>query len=376
MPADVWPTAGDELVLAAALASGPGAREAWTRCQALPGAAENSPQGWHQLWPLVYHNLRAQGVPREELAFLRERAVAALVANTRLLADLDETLALLHEAGIDTLVFKGVALTGMFYRDWSARTIGDFDVLVPAGTFDRAVTVLTDSGRLPLDPPDAVLDGTQPGLNFVRPDGRPDVDLHVHLFHADCGTASEQRHWDESTPLRIGRSDTRTLCATDHLLHVCTHGLIFGAERDLRWIADGVTILRDPRTAVDWERLVRVASDRQLTRQMAAALGYLRRTFEPSIPSAALLQIERHRPDWASRTLARTLMRADRQSGHRWWVYRWATLLKASGTSHPLVIGRLAWIALRRKYRGRSPWAIPFLLIADHARRRVTRSTS
>jgi hypothetical protein len=146
--------------------------------------------------------------------------------------------------------------------------------------------------------------------------------------------------------------------------------MIFAVARDLRWIADAVTILRDVDAPIDWDRVVRVCRDRELTRQMGLALGYLKRTFVETLPAEPLLQLEKTRPGLASRILARALMRSDREQGYRWWIYRWALYARAAGSGDPIAMGRVAWATLKRTYRGRPPWVMPFLFVVDLARTR------
>jgi hypothetical protein len=124
-----------------------------------------------------------------------------------------------------------------------------------------------------------------------RPDGAV-LDLHWHVLAACLQRDADLPFWDGSTPFRVGRHETRALCPTDMLLHVCAHAM---QREGLRapaaaWVADIVTILRQADAAsIDPARLAAEADRRRLLLPAREALRYVSDVFDP--PGArALLQ--------------------------------------------------------------------------------------
>lgn len=65
--------------------------------------------------------------------------------NLRLLKVQDQTLALLHAAGIQTVIMKGTA-AAVYYPHPVIRMMGDIDILVEPGCHDDAVSLLCENG--------------------------------------------------------------------------------------------------------------------------------------------------------------------------------------------------------------------------------------
>jgi hypothetical protein len=212
-------------------------------------------------------------------------------------------------------------------------------------------------------------------LQFHRPDGRADVDLHCHALHSDCRPGADRRFWDASTPFLVNRTETRTLAPTDQLITACVHGMIFSEPRQLRWIADAVIILRSCPELMDWPRILSICEERGLTLQMAAALNYLREKFKQPIPPATLHQLEEARTTRASRTLAQVLMSPGlSQSVWRKIRYHLAVYTKGIDPS-----GAGSWIGnvpryLMWRYQTHRLWTFPMRILADLLRVTFTKA--
>ena len=78
----------------------------------------------HQVYPLVYRNLRDvgfSGVPDVVQAELKGQYLANALRNQLLAEELARLLGLLSEAGIQVIPLKGVALAQSLYGDVAAR---------------------------------------------------------------------------------------------------------------------------------------------------------------------------------------------------------------------------------------------------------------
>ncbi|MGH3055998.1 MAG: nucleotidyltransferase family protein, partial [Gaiellaceae bacterium] len=110
-----WRPTGDQiLLLRSALFEEDAAREAWARWRAA-NTPESADPGSARLFPLAYRNLVSAGIPEPDLAQLRSAYRAAWFRNQLLLKRAAEALQALNEAGIPTLVLKGVALAVAHY---------------------------------------------------------------------------------------------------------------------------------------------------------------------------------------------------------------------------------------------------------------------
>ena len=62
--------------------------------------------------------------------------------------------------------------------------------------------------------------------------------------------------------------------------------------RPVYWVADAVTLIRDARRPVDWDRLVGEARRRRLARPVGAALRFLLAAFHAPVPEPAIAELE------------------------------------------------------------------------------------
>src|SRR5439155_532119 len=97
------------------------------------------------------------------------------------------------EAGLQTMVLKGAALSTLYYRDTGARPMLDFDVLVHTGEATTALDVLERAGwRLTAGLSRRQLLASRHSMALVAPDGLS-VDLH---WRALDQPARDDDFWD------------------------------------------------------------------------------------------------------------------------------------------------------------------------------------
>ena len=278
----VWPGPREELLLQSALLEGAAALDAWRAWSA--GADLDRIDGRSaQILPLVYRNLSRERSRDPGLEALKPRYRFTWARNQQVFRLLKLTLQRLHAAGIETLVVKGAALIPCYYEDAGARGMGDFDVLVREERFQEALEMLREMGWMsPYWEPEHFDTRFKHAINLLDSDGHS-VDLHCHLLMACCARGDDTDFWEGSRPVTIAGVETRTLCAADHLIQACVHGLNWVKDPPLRWVADAVTLIRSPE-GIDWERLIRTTGRLKLTIQVVESLAYLERTFGPLVP--------------------------------------------------------------------------------------------
>ena len=308
----VQPTLQQQLLLRACLFEAEAGLQAWRQWQAQVDFEGPMDGGSYRLLPLLYGNLRRLGVNEPVMGRLKGIYRRTWYKNQMLFHTAADVLRLLHQSGIETMVLKGAALTKLYYGDNGLRSMNDFDVLIPTAKRREAIDLLTQSGWRPLYSSierlsDAVLD-LRHAYGFRNAEGR-EFDLHWHVL-ADCLSAgADDDFWHNAMPLRLEDVQTRTLDATDHLLHVCAHGEAWNPTPPIRWVADALTILQRTPTPIDWARFVRQAKRCRVCLAACHALQVLGDQFGADIPSNVLAQLETHPMSALEREYYRALTR-------------------------------------------------------------------
>ena len=285
------PSSDQELLLRAALLRpGDTAERAWARWR------EGHPDGHFdvasfRLLPLVYRNLAAAGSADPWMGRLKGIYRRSWFLNQTLLNRAADVVGHLESAGIPTLLLKGAGLTLEHYRDMGTRPMDDVDVAVPAGREREAMAELQRHGLTPefAIPADAF--DLRHAETMIAPGGHR-FDVHWSLLWQ---AGDDDGFWDAAVPVKIGSADvlTRTLSPTDHVLHVCAHGTYWSKIHPLRWVADVHAVLAPGSVAIDWERLVRMAAERELTLPLQEALAYVGGQFDVAVPEDVLARLRR-----------------------------------------------------------------------------------
>ncbi len=88
----------------------------------------------HGIAALIYHNLEKFGLikhlPSKESDFLRNARMMSITRNVNHYSELTKVLKLLNEAGIKTVLLKGMALEILVYGNSGLRQMTDVDVLI------------------------------------------------------------------------------------------------------------------------------------------------------------------------------------------------------------------------------------------------------
>ncbi len=170
----------------------------------------------YRLLPLLHSNLRRLGV--DEPALVRYGSVykKTWYRNQLSFQTLATVLRVLHEAGIETLVLKGVALALRYYPHIGLRPMNDFDVLVPTDKMAAALDALRAKGWTPVPLPNGRrFSPTAASLYHswgFRNGARGELDLHWHACADSCQRDADQAFWSASLPFTVKAEATRTLC--------------------------------------------------------------------------------------------------------------------------------------------------------------------
>jgi hypothetical protein len=268
--------------------------EAWLQWEREFGL-DRPDEGSYRLLPLVYRNLAGQARDVAQRNRLKGIHRQTWSQNQILFHQVRPLVEELRRDGIPVLLIKGAALALRVYPDAGCRPMRDVDVLVPAAAARALLLKLESAGWKvacwrPPGFPESFL-RFRHAADFRAPDGAR-VDLHWHALSLCCHRSADDLFWRFSEPLDFLGIPVRTCSATEHLLQICTHGVVWSPVPPVRWAADAVLLLRSSQP-VDWERLTRTACDLDLVPYLHSALGFLRRELDAPVPADALDRLER-----------------------------------------------------------------------------------
>jgi len=221
----------------------------------------------------------------------RYQVVAEALAATRL----SEVLARLAAAGIPALVFKGAALSALYYPQSWLRSRNDDDLLVAPEAFGQARHVLEEGGYLP-----------QPQNPGPEESGQAHYSQHFAVgdqHHIDL-------HWRPCVPrafaalpswpaLRKTQVPLPTLGPSafapgpvEHLVLLCAHRVAHhGADDDPLWLLD-LHLIAGTLDDAQWDRLAEVAQEAQVARVCGFELARAAAAFATPVPARVLLALE------------------------------------------------------------------------------------
>jgi hypothetical protein len=290
------PTA--DLVRAAALEAG-AALSAWRR--AAPELDAIGPVR-ERFLPSVYANLVAV-TDDPSITRLKEIHKRTWMYNEVVIRRAADVIELLRAADIPVIVLKGAALASLYYRDVGARVMSDVDLLIGPENARRAVQVVQQHGWLEVVPAAAPTGPLKYAFHVEHPNAG-NLDLHKYALSQ---SADDEDLRDHAVRFALEGAETMTLSPTDHLLHVCIHGLRWVEVGPTAWIVDATKILRT--APIDWARLVERATARLLTVPLACALELLRDEYEADIPEDVIRAIKFTRAPLFERAAHRALVR-------------------------------------------------------------------
>jgi len=285
-----WPTHEQELLLRAALLPGAEALLAWTEFSRTAHLATLGLSS-RRLFPLVYRNLRTNGVRDGSIDRLKETFARTYFENQLLFESGAKVLRSLADAGIPTMVLKGAALVEPYYGDSGLRPMQDFDVMVPRSRVFEAMRLLAQHGWRGTyhAAPERRVAVTR-SVPYTNP-RRHQLDLHWHLL-SNCWNADrDEGFWARAVPFAFGDVRTSRLSPTDQLLHVCAHGVWWDEPPPIRWIADAYTILRSSRRAMDQDALIARVEYHHLALPLTDGLVYLRERFAAEVPEGVIARL-------------------------------------------------------------------------------------
>jgi hypothetical protein len=245
--------------------------------------------GSRRLLPLIYRNVK-ELLPLGARNELRKLYMECWSQNQQQFHRLAYMLKCFDSWRIPTMVLKGAALSALHYADKAVRPMSDFDILIPEQRAREIIRRLMNEGWTTTfysakAPRHSYFLRYSHATGLVHEEHGL-VDLHWHVLAEATWRGADRTFWEDSIPLQMNGVTTRALNPTDQLLHACVHGYPASDVAPIRWIADACTVLRT--SQIDWNRLLRLATDLQVTIPLRATLAFLKETFAPAIPQAII----------------------------------------------------------------------------------------
>ena len=366
LPAPISPAPSPDVMLCRALLGEPPAwpdrDAAWLEQQLLESCHVEA------VGPLLHHGLRRSAIAATWPLAMRE----ILAHESRMHAALDMlreselriVLCAMDAAGIATLLLKGAALAYTHYASPALRTRCDADVWIRCADRDRAARVLEGMGYVRYDAIAGSLVSYEDAFRKRCGTIEHVVDLHWQVNNGQvfAHALAWQDAYARSVPVPQLGAAVRTPHPPHALLIACMHraahlGIEGPGGVRLVWLFD-VHLIAGTMRDCDWREFV---DDCRTTKMRAIALDALRctqRLFGTAFPAGVIAALaERSAPELSARYLrpgrAGTLLLTDLRALPTW--RKRATLLRESWFPSPDY--------LLRKFRGHSPWLLPWLYL-------------
>jgi len=217
----------------------------------------------HGVMPLLAErvlNLDPVLVPPDIRDRLRESRRAYTACSLQMTAELFRLLERLAEAGIETLVTKGPALSVRCYGDPGMRQYSDLDLVIRQTQIRRATQAMLDFDYDPRVPLTAIDAKKIPGEYAFRKSGTQLV-LEFHTertFRYHPRPLQIEKIFQRRAAVAVDARDVPALSLEDELVLICVHGAKHFWRR-LMWIADVAALIS--RQAPDWDRARAVARE-------------------------------------------------------------------------------------------------------------------
>lgn len=305
------PDRTQELLLRACLLKGDEAIDAYREWKSLVDL-DNVDPGSYRLFPLLYINLKSQGLEEPMMNIFKWVYTKTRENNKILLRNLGPLLEEFNKRGIEVILLKGAGLILTCFRDYGLRPMVDADLLVPTAKTGDAIELITGLGwdssitplkgfkdmkllsRLGWTPGDRKLEDfteeyfcVRHGQDFTNPE-KFTIDLHWHMLHGYNEPDADADFWQGAGTVNVEGAQARVLDPADLLLHVCSHGVRWDPLPAIRWVADAAWIVDGSEGGIDWERFVDVTSRHGKVLYAREAIRYLNRYLVHKVPQSVL----------------------------------------------------------------------------------------
>jgi hypothetical protein len=286
-----FPSEKHELLLKASLLKGEDMMGAFRKWKAMVDFEKDIEYASFRTLPLLYFNLHNQEAHDDLMPRLKGIYRKSWSKNHLLFFKAGEVISYLQNSGVPVIIMKGIALSILVYQNHSIRPMADIDILVPFPQALKTIGLLKNAGWI-MQNPHYLEFNLKYGRSVTFVDHeKTELDVHWHPIFEAHGDISEADFWDKAIPLQVAGIQTLSFCTTDIFFHTIVHGLRYNPEPPIRWIADGLALLKCTEYPLDWERLLHHTHKFKVALYMKDALNYLVREFDAPVPESFLAEI-------------------------------------------------------------------------------------
>lgn len=286
---------------------------------------------------VLFHNMQKHRLddlfPEKHYRFLSYQYYNNLKRNMSTIAELRVVLAKFQEAGVLSMVLKGIALAEHIYPGIGMRGMSDVDLMIKKSDIIKVDDCLSSLGYVSRD--SSVLkalnnpEGYLASIEYRRDDAAS-LNLHVHwhtvntsvpatafIGHIDIG-----RIWEKSVTARVADSYARMLCPEHLIIYLCEHALRVGHSFDrLILICDIFFAIKFYENNIDWNFIVEESNRFHLCRFVYYSLSIVEYFTLLNIPDDFLQQLKPDKISRGEKLFLDLQMKNNRIRGSSYFIY-------------------------------------------------------
>jgi predicted nucleotidyltransferase len=248
---------------------------------------ENLDSNSYYLLGFLYRNLSNQNVNDSEMGRLKGIYKRAWYGNQILLKNLSLILQAFQDAGIKIILSGDVILATIYDREYSGKTIKNYQFLLHPQDTSKAVNCLQ---KLDWIFPIQELNNDLCTLSRIDAYNaeHQHLSLYPHLFRAMPQDYTDNQLWQWAIPSKIADFHLKVLSPTDQLLLTCQQGFSQKSQSLLINLADALSIINNSIQEIDWIRLIAQAQRYEVILPLRNMLTLLENICEITLPDWVL----------------------------------------------------------------------------------------
>lgn len=214
----------------------------------------------HRLYPILYPRLtklKRNLIPGSALKRLNALFMKNTFEMLYLCGEMEQLSRLFGENGIRSLFLKGPVLAAELYGEFSLRTCGDLDILIPIDDLDKIDDLLTSYGYKKDEYIQTLLNDWKwrhHHFTYYHSEKNTKIEIHWRLNPAPGKEPSFNEMWERRRKLNFVEYPSYFLGEEDLFFFLVTHGARHGWSR-LRWLVD---INQMVKAGLKWETLNKI----------------------------------------------------------------------------------------------------------------------
>ncbi|WP_176220772.1 nucleotidyltransferase domain-containing protein [Cohnella massiliensis] len=198
---------------------------------------------FHRVYPSIRHILQSVNrtiVPKQVSEEIHRLCVSNTLQMLYLTAELDRVNELFENNRVRALSLKGPALAQLLHGDISFRNSKDLDILVPLEDFEKAESLLLQSGYVRFGEGPRILNEwkiKRRNDSYIHSEKGIQIELHWRLYANFGKEPSFDELWERKNKQQFSNYPVYTLGKEDLFFYLVAHGAKHAWFR-LRWLVD------------------------------------------------------------------------------------------------------------------------------------------